>query len=41
VNVIAAVRQMRGSSPNQVAGAELVMVATGAGGPADGVILHR
>jgi acetyl-CoA acetyltransferase len=41
VNVIEAVRQMRGSSPNQVAGAELVMVATGAGGPADGVILHR
>jgi acetyl-CoA acetyltransferase len=41
VNVIEAVRQMRGTSPNQVPGAELVMVATGAGGPADGVILHR
>jgi acetyl-CoA acetyltransferase len=41
VNVIEAVRQMRGTSPNQVPGAELVMVATGAGGPADGVILRR
>lgn len=40
VNVIEAVRQIRGTSTNQVDGAELVMVATGAGGPADGVILH-
>lgn len=41
LNVIEAVRQIRGTSPSQVAGAELALVATGAGGPADGVILSR
>ena len=41
VNVIEAVRQMRGTSANQVDGAEIVLVATGAGGPADGLVLRR
>jgi acetyl-CoA acetyltransferase len=41
VNVIEAVRQIRGTAAKQVEGAELAMVVTGAGGPADGVILHR
>lgn len=40
-NVIEAVRQIRGTSPNQVDGAESVLVATGAGGPADGLILRQ
>jgi acetyl-CoA acetyltransferase len=40
-NVIEAVRQIRGTSPNQVNGAESVLVATGAGGPADGLILRK
>ena len=40
VNVIEAVHQIRGTSTNQLDGVELAMVATGAGGPADGVILH-
>ena len=40
-NIIEAVRQMRGTSPNQVPDAELVLVATGAGGPADGLILTK
>lgn len=39
LNVIEAVRQIRGTSTTQVEGAELALVATGAGGPADGVIL--
>lgn len=41
LNVIEAVRQIRGTSTTQVEGAELALVATGAGGPADGVILSR
>lgn len=40
VNIIEAVRQLRGSSANQVEGANLALVATGAGGPADGLILR-
>jgi len=40
VNVIEAVHQIRGTSTNQLDGVGLAMVATGAGGPADGVILH-
>jgi acetyl-CoA acetyltransferase len=40
LNVIEAVRQLRGTSANQV-DAELVLVASGAGGPADGLILRR
>ncbi len=40
-NVVEAVHQIRGTSTNQVDGAELVLVASGAGGPADGVILRR
>jgi len=39
-NVIEAVRQIRGTSPNQIDGAEIALVASGAGGPADGLILH-
>lgn len=39
LNIIEAVRQMRGTSTSQVNGAELALVATGAGGPADGLIL--
>ncbi len=39
-NVIEAVRQIRGTSSNQVSGAELVLVASGAGGPADGLVLR-
>jgi len=41
LNIIEAVRQMRGTSTNQLDGAELAMVATGAGGPADGLILRN
>lgn len=41
LNVIEAVRQLRGTSTNQIDGAELALVASGAGGPADGVILSR
>lgn len=41
LNVIEAVRQLRGTSSNQVSDADLVMVATGAGGPADGLILRK
>lgn len=40
-NVIEAVRQIRGTSSSPVEGAELVLVASGAGGPADGLILRR
>ncbi len=38
--IIEAVRQIRGTSVNQVENAELVLVASGAGGPADGLILR-
>lgn len=38
-NIIEAVRQLRGTSSNQIDGAAIVLVASGAGGPADGVIL--
>jgi acetyl-CoA acetyltransferase len=38
-HVIEAVRQIRGTSPAQVKDADLVLVASGAGGPASGVIL--
>lgn len=41
LQVVEAVRQIRGTSANQVAGAELSLVASGAGGPADGLILAR
>lgn len=40
-NIIEAVRQIRGASTTQIEGAETVLVASGAGGPADGVILSR
>lgn len=40
-NVIEAVRQIRGTSTSQVDGASTVLVTSGAGGPADGVILAR
>ncbi len=40
-NIIEAVRQIRGTSSNQVSDAEVVLVASGAGGPADGCILRR
>ena len=38
--IVEAVRQIRGTSTNQVAGASTVLVASGAGGPADGIILR-
>lgn len=41
LSVVEAVRQIRGSSANQVKGAELALVSSGAGGPADGLILAR
>lgn len=41
LNVIEAVRQLRGASTNQLDGAELVLVASGAGGPADGLVLSN
>lgn len=40
-NVIEAVRQVRGTSSNQCETAEVALVASGAGGPADGLILAR
>jgi acetyl-CoA acetyltransferase len=40
-HVVEAVRQIRGTSTGQVKGAELALVATGAGGPAAGLILGR
>ncbi|UCC60717.1 MAG: lipid-transfer protein [Dehalococcoidia bacterium] len=40
-NIIEAVRQIRGTSTSQVDGAELALVASGAGGPADGLILRK
>lgn len=39
--VVEAVRQIRGTSTNQVADADTVLVASGAGGPADGMILRK
>jgi acetyl-CoA acetyltransferase len=39
--IVEAVRQIRGSSTNQVANANTVLVASGAGGPADGIILRK
>lgn len=38
-NVVEAVRQVRGTSSNQRDGAEVSLVVSGAGGPADGLIL--
>ena len=38
-HIVEAVRQIRGTSSNQVNGAEHVLVTTGAGGPASGLIL--
>jgi len=40
-HVVEAVRQIRGTSTAQAEGAELALVASGAGGPADGLILGR
>lgn len=40
-HVVEAVRQIRGTSTGQVRGAERVLVASGAGGPAGGLILGR
>lgn len=40
-NVIEAVRQIRGTSSNQIEGAEAILVTSGAGGPADGSIITR
>jgi acetyl-CoA acetyltransferase len=40
-NILEAVHQIRGTSTNQVKDADLVLVATGAGGPASGLILRR
>jgi acetyl-CoA acetyltransferase len=40
-HVVEAVRQLRGTSTEQVKGTELALVATGAGGPAGGLILGR
>ena len=40
-HIAEAVRQMRGISTAQVKDAELALVATGAGGPASGLILRR
>ncbi|KAA0232258.1 MAG: lipid-transfer protein [Actinobacteria bacterium] len=40
-NVIEAVQQIRGTSANQSSTADIVLVASGAGGPADGLILRR
>ncbi|MEE8374170.1 MAG: lipid-transfer protein [Dehalococcoidia bacterium] len=39
-HVVEAVRQIRGASANQVDKADLALVASGAGGPADGLILR-
>ncbi|MBM3131559.1 MAG: lipid-transfer protein [Chloroflexi bacterium] len=39
--IIEAVRQIRGTSPNQVKNADFVLATSGAGGPADGLILRR
>jgi len=39
--IVEAVRQIRGTSTNQVSNADTVLVASGAGGPADGIILRK
>lgn len=39
--IVEAVRQIRGASPNQVKDADFVLVTSGAGMPADGMILRR
>lgn len=39
--IVEAVRQIRGTSTNQVPNADLVLVTSGAGGPADGLILKK
>ncbi|MFO8101289.1 MAG: lipid-transfer protein [Dehalococcoidia bacterium] len=39
--LVEAVRQIRGTSTNQVTDADTVLVASGAGGPADGLILRK
>lgn len=39
--IVEAVRQIRGTSPNQVKDADFVLVTSGAGMPADGMILRR
>lgn len=40
-HIVEAVRQLRGTSPNQVKDAELALVVGGAGGPASGLILRK
>ncbi|MBT4512228.1 MAG: lipid-transfer protein [Chloroflexi bacterium] len=39
--IVEAVRQVRGTSANQVKDADMVLSVSGAGGPADGLILRR
>ncbi|MCP4675087.1 MAG: lipid-transfer protein, partial [Deltaproteobacteria bacterium] len=39
--IVEAVRQIRGTAINQVKNADTVLVASGAGGPADGLILRK
>ena len=39
--IVEAVRQIRGTSSNQVPSADTILVASGAGGPADGMILRK
>lgn len=39
--IVEAVRQIRGTAVNQVQNVDTVLVASGAGGPADGLILRR
>ncbi len=38
--IVEAVRQIRGTSTNQIDNADMILVASGAGGPADGLILR-
>ncbi len=39
--IVEGVRQIRGTSTSQVANADTVMIVSGAGGPADGIILRK
>ncbi|MCP4624391.1 MAG: lipid-transfer protein, partial [bacterium] len=39
--IVEAVPQIRGTAINQVKNADTVLVASGAGGPADGLILRK
>ncbi|MFO8011608.1 MAG: lipid-transfer protein [Dehalococcoidia bacterium] len=39
--IVEAVRQIRGTSPSQIDNADVVLIASGAGGPADGIILRK